>query len=223
MSNLWKQQGIPHKGWTLETIYDVRGDGQSEDETTYETCMMCAHEKIRYVHVVSHPDFSNKLLVGCQCAEKLTDDYINPQRREKELRNKTSRRIRFIKRPWIIRAIFCNDKHKPLDLMKIVVYFLFIIISLSCSNHEGKEGIVLESAEAIVIKPGFSKNIVDIYPNLDTIKYVKLELSDSSIITEITKIEVYDSLLYVLDAKASSLFVFLFLIWMGNTILRFIQ
>lgn len=92
--------------------------------------------------------------------------------------------------------------------MKIRVYFLFIIISLSCSNHEGKEGIVVESAEAIVIKPDFSKNIVDIYPNLDTIKYVKLELSDSSIITEITKIEVYDSLLYVLDAKASSLFVF---------------
>ena len=46
--------------------------------------------------------------------------------------------------------------------MKIVVYFLFIIISLSCTNHEGKEGIVLESAEAIVIKPGFSKKILDI-------------------------------------------------------------
>lgn len=104
MSNLWKQQGIPHKGWTLETVYDVRGNGQSEDETTYKTCMMCAHEKIRYVHVVSHPDFINKLLVGCQCAEKLTDDYINPQRREKELRNKTSRRICFIKRLWRISA-----------------------------------------------------------------------------------------------------------------------
>ncbi len=35
---------------------------------------------------------------------KLTDDYINPQRREKELRNKTKRRISFIKRSWKISA-----------------------------------------------------------------------------------------------------------------------
>ena len=104
MSNLWKQQGIPHKGWTLENVYDVREDGQSEDETSYETCMMCGHEKIRYVHVVSHPDYGDELLVGCQCAEKLTDDYINPQRREKELRNRTSQRSGFLKRRWKISA-----------------------------------------------------------------------------------------------------------------------
>lgn len=64
MGNLWKQQGIPLKGWTLENVYDVRGDGQSEDETTYESCMMCGHEKIRYVHVISHLDFGGELLVG---------------------------------------------------------------------------------------------------------------------------------------------------------------
>lgn len=33
MANLWKQQGVPHKGWTLENVYDVREDGQSEDDT----------------------------------------------------------------------------------------------------------------------------------------------------------------------------------------------
>lgn len=104
MANLWKQQGIPHKGWTLENVYDVREDGQSEHETIYETCMMCGHEKIRYVHVVFHPDVAEELLVGCQCAEKLTDDYINPQRREKELRNKTSRRTNFLVRKWKISA-----------------------------------------------------------------------------------------------------------------------
>lgn len=102
MDNYWKRQGVPHKGWTLERVYDVRENGQSEEETTYEICMMCGHEKIRYVHVVTHHDHSNKLLVGCQCAERLTEDYINPQRIEKELRNKYSRLIRFIKRPWKI-------------------------------------------------------------------------------------------------------------------------
>ncbi len=104
MAKLWGKQGIPHKGWTLECVYDVREDGQSEDETSYETCMMCGHERIRYVHVVSHPDYGEKLLVGCQCAEKLADDYINPLRREKELRKKTSRRISFLKRTWKISA-----------------------------------------------------------------------------------------------------------------------
>ena len=104
MSNLWKQQDIPHKGWTLEYVYDVREDGQSEDEASYEICMMCGHEKIRYVHVVSHPDYGEELLVGCQCAEKLTEDYINPKLKEKELRNKTNRRTNFFKRKWKISA-----------------------------------------------------------------------------------------------------------------------
>ncbi len=104
MSNLWKQQDIPHKGWTLEYVYDVREDGQSEDEASYEICMMCGKERIRYVHVVSHPDYGEELLVGCQCAEKLTEDYINPKLKEKELRNKTNRRTNFFKRKWKISA-----------------------------------------------------------------------------------------------------------------------
>ena len=104
MTNLWKQQGIPHKGWTLVYVYDVREDGQSANETSYETCMMCGREKIRYVHVVSHPDYGDELLVGCQCAEKLTDDYINPQLREKELRNRNRQRSGFLKRKWKISA-----------------------------------------------------------------------------------------------------------------------
>jgi hypothetical protein len=42
--------------------------------------------------------------VGCQCAEKLTGDYENPQRREKELKNRTTRRTNFLKRTWKISA-----------------------------------------------------------------------------------------------------------------------
>lgn len=41
MSNKWNQPNIPHKGWSLEYVYDIREDGQSADETDYETCMMC--------------------------------------------------------------------------------------------------------------------------------------------------------------------------------------
>jgi len=100
MSNLWNTPGIPHKGWVLEDVYDVRADGESVDETAYEKCEMCGNEKIRFVHVVSHPDMDNKLNVGCICSEKMTNDYINPRRLEKELRKRASRRNSWTNRKW---------------------------------------------------------------------------------------------------------------------------
>ena len=100
MSNHWKQQGIPHKGWQLQDVIDVREDGQTEWETNYETCMMCGNEKIRYVHVVYHREINEEYRVGCVCAEKMTNDYVNPKLREKELRNRTNRRINWTKKPW---------------------------------------------------------------------------------------------------------------------------
>ena len=100
MTNHWKHQGIPHKGWTLEDVIDIREDGQEEWETDYETCMMCGNEKIRYVHILTHPDIDEEFRVGCICAENMTDDYVNPQQREKELRNRTNRRINWTKKEW---------------------------------------------------------------------------------------------------------------------------
>ena len=100
MANYWKQQGIPHKGWSLIDVIDVREDGQAEWETEYETCMMCGNEKIRYVHIVEHREVGEEFRVGCNCAAKMTDDYINPERREKELRNRANRRINWTKKQW---------------------------------------------------------------------------------------------------------------------------
>ncbi len=102
MTNHWKQQGIPHKGWTLEDVIDIREDGQAESDTEYETCMMCGNEKIRYVHIVTNEEIEEEFRVGCICAEKMTNDYINPKKREKELRNKSSRRINWTKKHWNI-------------------------------------------------------------------------------------------------------------------------
>ncbi|MEZ7946965.1 MAG: hypothetical protein QMB84_01740 [Macellibacteroides fermentans] len=98
MANHWKQHGIPHKGWTLIDVIDVREDGQEERETDYETCIMCGNEKIRYVHIVEHPDIAEEFRVGCTCAEKMTNDYVNPEKREKELRNRVTRRINWTRK-----------------------------------------------------------------------------------------------------------------------------
>lgn len=102
MANYWKQHGIPHKGWKLIDVIDVREDGQEEWETDYETCMMCGNEKIRYVHIVEHFDVTEEFKVGCTCAEKMTSDYINPEKRERELRNRATRRANWIKKQWKI-------------------------------------------------------------------------------------------------------------------------
>lgn len=100
MSNRWNIPNIPHKGWILQDVIDVREDGQSVDETEYETCMMCNNERIRYVHIVSHSDVEEEFKVGCVCAEKMTNDYVTPKRLEKKLRQRTARRINWFKKPW---------------------------------------------------------------------------------------------------------------------------
>lgn len=100
MSNLWKNPNVPQKGWTCVTVYDVRGDGSSADETYSETCEMCSKEKIRYVHVMQHEEYEG-LNVGCVCACKMSNDYVNPKKKEQQLRNKASRRATWLKRQWL--------------------------------------------------------------------------------------------------------------------------
>jgi hypothetical protein len=100
MPNYWKISGVPHKGWQLIDVEDIREDGQSECETDYECCMMCGHDKIRYVHIVSHDEYGEEFRVGCNCAEKMTGDYVNPERRERELRNRVKRRSAWNRKVW---------------------------------------------------------------------------------------------------------------------------
>ena len=79
--NRWEQPGVPHKGWHCVDVVDLRADGESADETNYATCQMCGNEKIRYVHVMEHPDLDENFDVGCVCAEKMSGDYEGPKRR----------------------------------------------------------------------------------------------------------------------------------------------
>ena len=98
--NHWNLQGIPHKGWDLDDVIDVRENGEEAWETIYETCMMCGKEEIRFVHILSHPEVKGEFRVGCVCAEKMTEDYVNHKQREKELLNRANRRTTWIQRDW---------------------------------------------------------------------------------------------------------------------------
>jgi len=63
----------------------------------YETCQICNHGGIRYVHIMRHDSYQEDLRVGQQCAEKMENDYVNPKWRETKLRNRWKT---FIKKDW---------------------------------------------------------------------------------------------------------------------------
>lgn len=105
--SLWNQEGIPHKGWTCRDMEDLGADIEHLDADSrrdyYEQCEMCKNEGIRYVHIMEHSNYPDTLRVGQQCAEKMENEY-SPKKRETVLRNKTNRRLNFLKKEWIINA-----------------------------------------------------------------------------------------------------------------------
>ena len=96
----WNRPGIPHKGWECVDVIDLADYYANDEDIEYEQCEMCGNEKIRYIHVMRHTDYPQELHVGCVCAEKMTGDYVNPRRVEKELRNRAARRRNFNKVEW---------------------------------------------------------------------------------------------------------------------------
>lgn len=96
----WDNPGIPHKGWALVGCVDLGEDVYGDDEIEYETCEMCHNEKIRYVHILTHPNYPGEIRVGCDCACKMTEDYVTHPDDERRLRNRANRRRNFLKQEW---------------------------------------------------------------------------------------------------------------------------
>lgn len=96
----WNRKGIPHKGWQCIDVIDLGEDIGPDETIPYEQCEMCGNEKLRYAHIMSHPDYPGELHVGCVCAEKMTNDYVNPRKCETALKSKASRRRNFYKQQW---------------------------------------------------------------------------------------------------------------------------
>lgn len=81
-------------------VFDVRADGELADEANYETCEMCGHEQIRFVHLMRHQEHPVELRAGCVCAEKMSGDYVAPKKRERVLRSRAARREKWLTRKW---------------------------------------------------------------------------------------------------------------------------
>lgn len=104
MPNRWDKPGVPQKGWVFVTLFDTRSDGESAEDASYAEREMCGNERIRFVHVMRHPEYPDELQVGCNCAEKMTEDYVGPREREKALRGRATRRAKWLQRKWRVSA-----------------------------------------------------------------------------------------------------------------------
>jgi hypothetical protein len=119
-TGLWSQAGVPHRGWHCVGVEDIRLDGQPEDEAEYATCQMCGNERIRFVHMMEHPDYGRGVEAGCVCAEKMSGDYVNPRLQEGRLRKKASRKARWLRRKW--RTSHKGNHYLNVDGMNLVVF-----------------------------------------------------------------------------------------------------
>lgn len=96
----WDRPGIPHKGWEYIGMEDLGEECCPGEEIPYEQCDMCGNEKIRYVHIMKHPDIKGEFRVGCDCASNMAENYMDPERNERDLRNRSNRRKNFMKQEW---------------------------------------------------------------------------------------------------------------------------
>ena len=80
--NLWDQPNIPHKGWSYVGIVDLGEECSCDEEVEYEQCQMCGKERIRYIHILEHPDYSNDV-ISAECGFS-SRSYLYRMFKEKE-------------------------------------------------------------------------------------------------------------------------------------------
>ena len=88
---LW-ELGAPLTGWRCVRV----SDHESDDFT----CELCKCTRVRYVHVMEHPQFPRTLSTGCICAGLLEDDVLGAKKREREARCRYQRKTNYLKKEW---------------------------------------------------------------------------------------------------------------------------
>jgi hypothetical protein len=95
---------VPPTGWRSRDIEDLGGRD--------EVCEWCGIKRIRYVHVMSHPDWEDLVRVGSKCAEMMGDP--SARQREREFRRNREK--------WYTRVanglLFGSERHTARDLLR---------------------------------------------------------------------------------------------------------
>jgi len=83
---------LPRRGWVWIGITD-NGTGDFK-------CQNCSFPHVRYEHELKNKKTSIRIRVGCICAQHLTDDFTNPKLRERDLKGRAGRRLRWPTLNW---------------------------------------------------------------------------------------------------------------------------
>lgn len=84
--------GAPLFGWICTDVVDL-------GEACF-TCDLCGYDPIRYVHVMEHPNWSERFSVGCVCDGTMSGDMLAAQQRDDEAKRKSARKTNFMKKQW---------------------------------------------------------------------------------------------------------------------------
>lgn len=71
-----------------------------DEEDANFKCELCGCEKVRYVHVMEHNEYFEKVYVGCICAGIMEGDIIAAQERDRKMKNRAKRKLNFPHRRW---------------------------------------------------------------------------------------------------------------------------
>jgi len=85
---------LPRVGWRCTGVDDL-----GEEPTHRTGCEVCG-TLIRFVHNMVHTDDPRTVDVGCVCAGKMSGDIEGAESREKDARNRASRRRTWLIRDW---------------------------------------------------------------------------------------------------------------------------
>lgn len=108
----WSQKGVLHSGWLFV--------GEENLDRPDETCQMCERGKIRFVHIMKHPEYPDILRCGRDCAGRMEGDTAAADARDIRMRNAARRRRKFLTRKtW--KTSQNGDLHIGLDGYHVIV------------------------------------------------------------------------------------------------------
>jgi len=90
------REGWPRTGWLLVATTD--------NATAEFACENCGYPHVRYEHELTNRKSGQRVRVGCVCAEHLTQDFTGPKLRERALRSRAGRRMRWPTLNWRLSA-----------------------------------------------------------------------------------------------------------------------
>lgn len=88
----WGDPTFPKSGWQNLAVLDLGAPCLR--------CEACQSTRVRFVHLITHPEIFGQYRVGCICAGNLTGDPAGAQDRDARARAVSTQRARWTSRKW---------------------------------------------------------------------------------------------------------------------------